>query len=278
MNEFHDVSAARAAEMGFDVAAMTGEQAGSLFHVMSDERSDDTLFAQITNNAFVGRPDLATAGVRVWLMGNAMGVCMPRLDRAERAVMRKVGRIELGECRLLLGGVTCEQRLAVMELIAGDEKTLWRLGRRASLLAYALNRGVIIREALESFESIGHLWRLRADNKRSAVCEAMNQLRKELVHHGRLAPDFRFWFEKQAGARAVYAEVQKGNRNRAAHGMTNEEGRMTTAEECLGVPVREEWRALSAPERKRRLDLLWREHAWTLEEEEEEEEAEHAKA
>ncbi len=137
------------------------------------------------------------------------------------------------------------------------------MGRRASLLAYALNRGVIIREALESFEKMGELWGLRARNKRSAVCEAMNVLRAELVRFGRLPEGFRFWFEKEAGARLVYAEVQRGNENRAAHGMRNDEcGMRNEEEEWRGVPVRAEWRGLSTAERKRRLDALWKAHAW----------------
>jgi hypothetical protein len=253
-NSHFDVSASRAAELGFDVPG----------GVVSEARSDDTLFAQVTDNAFVGRPALERAGARVWFMGHALGLRMPRLDRAGMTALRRFVRMDALECGLLTGGVELGQRVAVFELLVGSETRLWRMGRRASLLAYALNRGVIIREALECFEKIGEMWGLRARNKRSAVCAAMNELRREMVRFGRLPEGLRFWFEKEAGARAVYAEVQMGNDNRAAHGRTNEEGRMRKEAdaECLGVPVRAEWRGLSTAERKRRLDALWAAHAW----------------
>jgi hypothetical protein len=253
-NELCDVSASRAVELGFDVPG----------GVVSEARSDDTLFAQVTDNAFVGRPALERAGARVWFMGHALGLRMPRLDRAGMMALRRFVRMDALECGLLTGGVELCQRVAVFELLVGSETRLWRMGRRASLLAYALNRGVIIREALECFEKIGELWGLRARNKRSAVCEAMNVLRAELVRFGRLPEGFRFWFEKEAGARLVYAEVQRGNQNRGSgisnleQGTPNDEG----DEEWRGVPVREEWRGLSTAERKRRLDALWKAHAW----------------
>jgi hypothetical protein len=253
-NSHFDVSASRAAELGFDVPG----------GVVSEARSEDTLFAQVTDNAFVGRPSLERAGARVWFMGHALGLRMPRLDRAGMTALRRFVRMDALECGLLTGGVELSQRMAVFELLVGSETRLWRMGRRASLLAYALNRGVIIREALESFEKMGELWGLRARNKRSAVCEAMNVLRAELVRFGRLPKGFRFWFEKEAGARLVYAEVQRGNQNRGSgisnleQGTPNDEG----DEEWRGVPVREEWRGLSTAERKRRLDALWKAHAW----------------
>ena len=89
-------------------------------------------------------------------------------------------------------------------MIVLRETTLWRIGRRASLLAYALNRGVIIRDALESFEVIGGLWGLSAENKRSAVCAAMNVLREEMIKTAQLPEGFRFWFEKDHAARIVF--------------------------------------------------------------------------
>ena len=97
----------------------------------------------------------------------------------------------------------------------------------------------------------------------SAVCAAMNVLREEMIKTAQLPKGFRFWFEKELDARMVYAAAQMGNRNRAAHAEDAETLRRGDCE-SLGVPVRAEWRHLSAPERKRRLDALWREHAWTL--------------
>lgn len=252
-NEHWDMAAIPAADLGFDVPMAAA---------VIDERSDDTLFAQITNNAFYGRPELERAGARVWLMGHALGCRMPRLERVESRNLRKWARLDALECGLMIGGVPFEMRLATMEMIVLRETTLWRIGRRASLVAYALNRGVIIRDALESFEVIGGLWGLSAENKRSAVCAAMNVLRDELIKHGSLPRDFRFWFEKELDARIVYAAAQMGNRNRAAHAEDTETLKRGDCE-SLGVPVREGWRELSSTERKRRLDALWRAHAWT---------------
>jgi hypothetical protein len=253
-NEGFDLAQVAAAEMGFDVPGMAVP--------VSEERSDETLFAQVTNNAFAGRPLLVRAGARIWLMGYSLGLKMPKLDRAGMTLMRSHLRVDAADCLLMAGGVEMGQRIAVFEMLVGGETTLWRMGRRASLLAYALNRGVIIREALESFAVIGELWELRAENKRSAVSAAMNELRAELVKHGRLPPGFRFWFEKEAGARAVYSMVQRGNCNRAGAGQSDDETMRQGDCECHGVPVRREWARLSGAERKRRLDALWERHAW----------------
>lgn len=257
-NERFDLAQVAAAELGFDVPGIAVP--------VSEEASDETLFAQVTNNAFAGRPLLVRAGARIWLMGYSLGLRMPKLCRAGMTVLRSHMRVDAGECLLMAGGVEVSQRIAVFEMLVGSETTLWRMGRRASLLAYALNRGVIIREALESFAVIGELWELRAENKRSAVSAAMNELRAELVKHGRLPAGFRFWFEKEAGARAVYAQAQVGNGNRV-RGMTNDECGMRNEEpvECHGVPVRREWARLSGAERKKRLDALWERYAWVPE-------------
>jgi hypothetical protein len=250
-NSHFDVSASRAAELGFDVPG----------GVVSEARSDDTLFAQVTDNAFVGRPALERAGARVWFMGHALGLRMPRLDRAGMTALRRFVRMDALECGLLTGGVELCQRVAVFELLVGSETRLWRMGRRASLLAYALNRGVIIREALESFEKMGELWGLRARNKRSAVCEAMNVLRAELVRFGRLPEGFRFWFEKKAEARLVYAEVQMGNQNRHGMEVFREGGKLRENDEDY-IPMKRDWAKLTPEMRKKRLDALWQAHAW----------------
>lgn len=230
-NELHDVAAEQAAAMGFDVPHI-GE-------LVREEPSEDTLFVQVTNNAFVGGASIEEAGARVWLMGRSLGLSMSLLPLTaeDKAVLRRVARQAACWLLLLTGGVTLERRMAVMEMLCGRvmdqpgrESVLWKLGRRVSLLAYALNRGVIIREALESFAVIGEKWELTAKNKRSAVSAAMNALRAEMMRTGHLPQVFRFWFEKSAEARLVYAQVQEGNGNRRG-GMTNDEWRMMNEDE-----------------------------------------------
>lgn len=212
-NELHDVAAVKAAELGFAVPGMISEAA-----------SEDTLFSQVTNNAWVGGASVSEAGARVWLMGRTLGLSMAALvlSREERRMVREVAASSARWLLILRGGVTLERVMAVFEMLCGrvheqpgNQGVLWKLGRRVSLLAYALNRGVIVREVLESFEVMGEKWGLRAENKRSAVSAAMNGLREEMVRTGHLPEGFRFWFEKCAEARLVYAQAQLGNGNRA---------------------------------------------------------------
>lgn len=214
-NELYDIAAGEAAVMGFDVPHVEA--------LVREEVSDDNLFVQITNNAFVGGASIEEAGARVWLMGRSLGLSMRELPLTaeDKAMVRRVARTAACWLLLLTGGVPIERRMAVMEMLCGRvmdqpgrESVLWKLGRRVSLLAYALNRGVIIREALESFAVIGEKWELTAKNKRSAVSAAMNAMRAEMMRTGHLPQGFRFWFEKSAEARLVYAQVQEGNGNR----------------------------------------------------------------
>lgn len=253
-NELHDIAAADAAVMGFDVPHVEveseSETEADLAEMVREENSEDTLFVQVTNNAFVGGASIEEAGARVWLMGRSLGLSMGQfsLSGEEKGLVRRTSRTASCWLLLLTGGVPMERRMAVMEMLCGrvmDEpgrrSVLWKLGRRVSLLAYALNRGVIIRAVLNSFETIGEKWGLTAENKRSAVSAAMNAVREEMVRTGHLPRDFRFWFEKDAEARLVYAQVQAGNGNRA--GARNDECRMTN----------DERRGLS----RKQLDAMW---------------------
>lgn len=241
-NELHDLAARRAAEMGFAADhARAGVDAGA-----------ESLFEVVLNNAFAGRPPLAESGYRIWIMAARCCVPVPVAAAADRRAMRDIAT----RCN---GGLRVPQATnarAVFELVRGDADSAWLLGRRASLLAYALSRNVIIREALPSFEVIGELWRLRATNKRSAVCAAMNKLREELVRCGQLPRTFRFWFEKSADAKLVYAQAQAGNTNRAGGGEAEAEMPAVETELFEGVPVKPQWAALTPQQVRRALNRL----------------------
>ena len=234
-NEHYDVIAGRALEMGFE-ADHCGEQ---------EQAPRDGLFICLTNNAFAGRPSLMESGLRVMIMAARVGVPVVKLARAELLHLRRVAVA----CNGGLALPVSEDARRVFELVMGAEARPWRIGRRASLLAYALNRSVIIRDALPNFEMIGKLWELSADNKRSAVSAAMNQLRVEMVRHGQLPSTFRFWFEKRADARAVYEAAQMGNTNR--HGHDEDEVMMLE-----GVPVKACYARMKPQERRERMQRM----------------------
>lgn len=234
MNEHCDVAAARAVELGFVADHATSSA--------SEMEPGDALFACVTNNAFSGRPSLWCAGLRILVMALRLGLPVPELVRAEKMELRRVAR----ECHDQLRVPRSVNARAVFELILGREVSAWRIGRRASLLAYALNRGVIIRGVLDSFEKIGELWDLSAENKRSAVSAAMNKLRAELIQAGQLPGDFRFWFEKSADARAVYEQAQVGNHNRAG----GREPSRYEAAEIEGLQLKPRFARMTAEQRR----------------------------
>lgn len=225
-NEHHDIAAQRAAELGYGGTADAAA-------------TRDALFACVTNNAFKGRPSLIESGLRILIMAGRCCVPVPPLERAETLLLRKIAV----QCNGGLSLPPSEDARRVFELILGAEVTPWRIGRRASLLAYGLNRSVIIHEVLPSFECIGELWKLKASNKRSAVSAAMNKLRAELVKNGQLPSTFRFWFEKTAEARAVYEQAQIGNTNRGGHNRYE-------AEMLEGVPVKPVFAAMKLEQRR----------------------------
>lgn len=233
-NEHHDVVCQRAVELGFVVDHVA--------RPADEHEAGDALFVCVTNNAFAGRPSIMEAGLRVVIMAARLGLTVLEMGRAERVALR---RVALG-CHDGLRVPGSVNARAVFELILGQEQTAWRIGRRASLLAYALNRSVIIRGVLESFEVIGGMWGLSATNKRSAVSAAMNKLRAELVQGGQLPRHFRFWFEKTADARAVYEQAQVGNHNRAGAA----ESSCYDLEEVDGLRLKPRFARMNAAQRR----------------------------
>lgn len=246
-NEHHDIAMQRAAEMGFVADHLRAPAAEGLEPAAG-------LFELLVSNALAGRPTLEECGLRVVIM--ARRACVPMAVTMTRAQMHAMRRIALDQhdgLRVPVGG-----RL-VYELVAGGEMEPWRIGRRVTLLGYALVRNVVVRDVLPSLEVIGEIWGLRATNKRSAVCAAMNKLRSELVRTGHLPAGFRFWFEKSADARLVYEQVQLGNQNRRGNVRDDEEETEAEPEMEHGVPLRAEWAALRPEERRRKLRRMWEE-------------------
>lgn len=238
-NEHHDIAALRS-------------QSGLSFDALHQGRRDegealakDSLFAVVTNNAVAGRPSIIEIGYRVWIMALRFFVACPPMSAA---MVREMQRIAV-RCNGGLALPRASDAEAVFELLMLGTQTPWETGRRVTLLAYALNRGVVVREVLPSFESIGLLWQLRAENKRSAVCAAMNKLREEMMRTGKLPRGFRFWFEKSDEARAVYESVQLGNHNRTG-------GSKEAAETYEGVPIKQAFARLDERQRRRVLNEL----------------------
>lgn len=228
-----------------DIAALRG-QGGLSFDALHQGRRDDeetlakdSLFAVVTNNAVAGRPPITEMGYRVWIMALRFFVACPPMSAA---MVREMQRIAV-RCNGGLPLPRAADAEAVFELLMLGTQTPWETGRRVTLLAYALNRGVVVREVLPSFESIGLLWQLKAENKRSAVCAAMNKLREELVKHGQLPRSFRFWFEKSPDARVVYEQAQMGNENRGGHNRYE-------VEMLEGLPVKRKFAKMKAQERR----------------------------
>ena len=243
-NEHHDVVCARAAEMGFEANhAVEQEQTGS-----------DDLFIRVTNNAFAGRPPLKESGLRILIMAKRSNVPIPALQKQELRQLREV-TVTFYDGLTLPVSHDHGYVIRVFELIMGVEVTALGIGRRASLLAYAINRSIPIRRALPNFTKIGERWGLSAENKRSAVSAAMNQLRAEMIKHGQLPSTFRFWFEKSADARAVYEAAQMGNTNRQAD---DDEDADTEHEVMMldGVPLKPCYARMKAGERRERLHAL----------------------
>jgi len=64
---------------------------------------------------------------------------------------------------------------------------------------------------------------------------------------------FKFWFEKSAEAKANYAEAQLGNANRLGRTAAKSE---EVLELIHGIPVKPEFRRMSAKRLRKRLDAL----------------------
>lgn len=248
MNEHCDMAARRAAELGFEPDHLRVHDESPLLH--------DALFTVVLNNAFDGRPELEEVGLRLCIMAGRCFVPVPILTSGER---RRLGKIVVACYDGLRVPVSTDAR-RVFEMIMGTEVEPRRIGRRASLVAYALNRSVVIRKALPSMEVIGELWKLRADNPRAAVSAAMNKLRDEMERVGQLPPSFQFWFEKTPDARAAYAHAQQGNCNRAAseedEDEDHEDDRKEDAEVIDGIPIKPEFAGMRPVQRRARLRAL----------------------
>jgi len=264
-NEHHDVAALHESSgIGIDalhVAAPDEVLADVPFEVWASRREmapdvkvgRDELMNAITTQCFEGRPSLLEAGMRFCAMASRAGVPVP-MNANERREMRAV----IACCNGSLWLPRCEEAACVFEFLRGGITKPRYLGRRLSLMAYAFNRGFVILRVFPSMESIGDLWELSADNKRSAVCAALVKLKAEILRSGwlrehRTMRSFKFWFEKSAEAKANYAEAQLGNANRlGGTGSKAEEVR----ELIHGVPVKAEFRGLSPRGLRRRLDAL----------------------
>lgn len=245
------------------------------------------LFSQVLVACVWGRPALEIMGLRLWvlcerLVPGSMGRTNGRLRRRLQGAMLGVDlEVEPGE-------TSVEDRVRLVELLRGGEVEPRRLGRRVTLLGYAFERGETMRATLPSFEAIGELWGLRAENKRSAVSAAMRELVRWMVERGQLRQSeghelTELWFAKKRATRGRYAAAQVGNGNRAKKNRTDgtddeaeaedvpgcvrEALRLEHEERVRGVPVRAEFvgmrpgelrdyfRALEAAQERRRLGL-----------------------
>ena len=221
-NEHHDLLRLRESTIGLealhalapDEEMMRREEEEMDYEAAEVAAGRDEVFMTVTTNAFAGRPSLREAGYRVWIMGLRMHARMPVAKARDVREMRAVAVRCNGGLRVR----GCARAAVVVEWICGKEWCAERIGRRASLLAYAFNRGPVVRDALPNFATIGGLWELTAANKRSAVSAAMNKLREEMVRTAQVPAGFRFWFEKSPEARVVYAAAQMGNANRSGGG------------------------------------------------------------
>jgi hypothetical protein len=201
-----------------------------------------SLLSLLLCNAVGGRPGLGVMGARMWWM---LGVLCPGLGLAGVKLSRGDRALVGGCCGLDLAGaaeVELVDRWRVGELVRGDAGGLMELGRRVSLLAYMLERGPVVREALPCMESIGLLWGLRATNKRSAICAAMMKIQGDMDKCGMrltMREPAVLWFQKARSARVSYEVVQRGNHNRKGGVKVDEE------EDEEAVRVREEVRVLT---------------------------------
>lgn len=234
------------------------------------ERSDRlVLCLGLLTEAVRGRPELEEMGARMWVMLHRL--CPGLLWELRGPALRLVRSIPRRGWTPDVPGLDAETEdmLRVGEIIKGDSRDLRGLGRRVSLLAYALVRGQPeVSEALCSLESIGHLWGLRAKNKRAAPSAAVMKIQAELdkaeLRTRREAKNV-LWFQKRRETRAAYAEVQRGNTHRAEGVRVEDEDeaeREAAAglrEVIEGVPVKAEYRGLTAAQVRARLDALWRE-------------------
>lgn len=175
------------------------------------ESGADELLMALLGNAVCGAEGIEEMGLRAWIMCarlSAESCPMPRA--ADKKRMREAAIVCGG--RLGLPAANPEVKGDVARMVMGHCVTAWAIGRRVSLLAYAFCPHDEVLAVLRSFEHIGVLWRLRADNKRSAVCAAMKKLKEDIFRHR--AWRVGLWFEKRETTVRKYEAAQIGNTNR----------------------------------------------------------------
>ncbi len=197
-NELHDIAAADAAAMGFDLPSAERVSTGR------------GMLEALVGHALPNLPlqgACEQAGARVVVMLMILGA---RMDWKMMQAARKLSHVRW----VSMPQMAPEIVEVLKVLIIGERRELSGIGRWFMLVAYALCPNPLTKAVLRNVEHIGELWELKARNKRSAVSAAMRVLKAELKRHWRFDEEFHFWFEKSAAAKAVYARVQEGNCNR----------------------------------------------------------------
>lgn len=230
-----------------------------------------SLFSQILLACVAGRPSVEVMGLRLWVLAERLSP--GRLPRTKAKMRKRLQAVALDAWEVMQvqpGETAREDTDRLLDLLLGAECEPVKLGRRVTLLGYAFERGPMMRAALPSFEVIGELWGLRAANKRSAVCAAMDKLVCGMVERGQMrqgeaAHLSDLWFAKKRSACEAYAAAQMGNHNRAAKAddVSDEmplsrklELQAEHAERVRDVPVRPEFARMSPLQLKRHLASL----------------------
>jgi hypothetical protein len=231
-----------------------------------------SLFSQILLACVAGRPSVEVMGLRLWVLAERLSP--GRLPRTKKKMRRQLQSVALEAWEVMQvqpGETGLEDTHRLLDLLLGAECEPVKLGRRVTLLGYAFERGEMMRAALPSFEVIGELWGLRAENKRSAVCAAMDKLVCGMVERGQLrqgeaAHLSDLWFAKKRAACEAYAAAQMGNHNRAAKVDECAADEMPLsrklelqaehAERVRGVPVKAEFARMTPLQLKRHLASL----------------------
>lgn len=239
-NEYHDIAALNSSRV--DGAGERTWRVG--------------LFCQILLACVSGRPCLEEMGLRLWLLCERLCPgCLPRTNAALRRRLNAAAVSAWRELQVEPGETSVVDMARLVDVLLGGEVCPVKLGRRVTLLGYAFERGPLMRSVLPSFEGIGHLWGLRAENPRSAVCAAMKKLVGSMVERGQLrAPEAHelteLWFAKKRKTRASYAAAQMGNHNRCGEKQKWESGKQKW--DAMAVEDRHEGEPLAVREALRR--------------------------
>ena len=252
-----------------------GREEGEAMVVARPERV--TLLSAVLSGVVAGCPRVEVMGARlvVLLEGLCPGLIQVSWGKVEAKLLREVMGFRL------VGGageVTMEDRWRIGEMLVGRERSLLGLGKRVSLLAYMLETGEERVAALPCMEALGALWKLRAKNKRSAICAAMMAIQAEMDKSELRLRDHEttvLWFQKRRVTRAKYQAAQVGNQNRRAKGEAvvmeeADDGRGAVGElveevfEMVGrvrvrsgpLPIKPQFQGLTAGQLRARLDAL----------------------